>query len=208
MTQTGKVILFWSFHTLSLVFLSGKESLEYFPSNFGLSDEILPNLIFYAKSYFLAWVVSIWRAKSINQKPVKIFSQNFAHIYVHNPFGTHVNQKKNLEVYLELSLNWSAHIIFFHCGKVLCIAWEEDKYKKKLQVIVNLPCLGYNTGKKNILMHLLMSTKEFTNKGVVIQLVRAPKPVSWFLMLMTMTVVGRSNTSEARPGVFFFRNYA
>ena len=167
----------------------------------------------FAKSNFLHHVlffglgrVNLTREVHKSETSQNIFTKLCT--YVHNPFGTHVNQKKILEVYLELSLNWSAHTIFFHCGKVLCIAWEEDKYKKKLQVIVNLPCLGYNTGKKNILMHLLMSTKEFTNKGVVIQLVRAPKPVSWFLMLMTMTVVGRSNTSEARPGVFFFRNYA
>ena len=31
--------------------------------------------------------------------------------------------------------------------------WEEGKCKKKLQVIVNLTCLGQNTAKRKILMH-------------------------------------------------------
>ena len=47
--------------------------------------------------------------------------------------------------------------IFHPTGAFRCTTWEESKCNKEFQVTVKLPCLGYDTDKKNILMHLLVS---------------------------------------------------
>ena len=52
--------------------------------------------------------------------------------------------------------------------------------QEKSQLIVNIPCLGYDTDKKNILMYFLVSTKEFMNLEVANKLVIAAKAISEF----------------------------
>ena len=45
-------------------------------------------------------------------------------------------------------------ITFRHFEAFWCTTRKERKYKKKLLVLVDLPCLGYNNDKLNILMHI------------------------------------------------------
>ena len=82
--------------------------------------------------------------------------------HVHKPFSTHLSQKKNKERYNSWSTSRIEHKLrcayqfFSHSRAFWWTARKESKYKKKLQEIVNLPCLGNNTGKRKIVIHIYL----------------------------------------------------
>ena len=60
-----------------------------------------------------------------------------------------------------MNINWGEHIYFSSFWNILiCTAWGEDKYKTKLQVIVNFTRLGCNAVKRNILMNIYWCLEE------------------------------------------------
>ena len=82
-----------------------------------------------------------------------MFSQNFALMFTN--LLVHIWVRKIKTIFIvpqELNKNLSVHLNFCHFGIFWWTAREEGKCKKKLQVIVNLPYLGYYTGKNNKLM--------------------------------------------------------
>ena len=156
-----------------------------------------------------ARVLSIWHEFHNSETGQLIFLELCAHIHRH--FSSHLRQKNKIKIIkykapAELNLNWCTYV---NISSFWCTAREEGKCKKKIQVIVNLPCLGYNTGKrKNTNSYLLVSTKQFMNQEVGIQPVIAAKPVSWILSCglgPETTWAQWHKRSTVRP--IFFRNY-
>ena len=71
-----------------------------------------------------------------------------------------------LKVPRELNKNWDAHINFLSFSGILMHCTERRYMHEKITIlgIVNLPCLGYNTDKRSILMHIYWCLKrEFMN---------------------------------------------
>ena len=52
----------------------------------------------------------------------------------------------------ELHMNCGANINFSSFRGILVLHGKKVNARKKLQVIINLPCLGYNTDKRNVVM--------------------------------------------------------
>ena len=84
---------------------------------------------------------SQFEAKSINQKPVGIFSQNFSHIFtsllVHIWLKIKITIKRIFIVSPVLNINWDALIIFLSFwGVLMHYTGRRLKCKKRLQVII------------------------------------------------------------------------
>ena len=67
--------------------------------------------------------------------------------------------------------------------------------QKKLQVIANLPCLGFNTGKSNMLLHIYWCLHELRGRNATYY--------SNKINILDSDYDGRDRALKAQPGRFF-----
>ena len=67
--------------------------------------------------------------------------------------------------------------------------------QKKIQVIANLPCLVYNTGKRNMLLHIYWCLHELRGRNATYY--------SNKINILDSDYDGRDRALKAQPGRFF-----